>query len=163
MPAAAQQTMKLTGNHPEISAAPIGPIAPDRILTMAIMFKARNPQALNSLIAEQQDPFSPNYHRWLTPQEFSRSFGPDPKEIGAVRDWLAAQGFEILSASAQQRSITFKGSAALAERVFETQIVTWTGGAYANQTDPSIPAEFGGIISAISGLDNTARAVPAAK
>ncbi len=160
---AAQQTMKLSGNHPEISGAPIGPIAPDRVLTMAIMFKTRNPQELNSLIAEQQNPASPNYHRWLTPQEFSRRFGPDPKEIDAVRDWLAAQGFEIVASSAQQRSVTFKGSAALAERAFETKIVTYPGGAYANLSDPSIPAQFAGIIGALSGLDNTARAVPAVK
>jgi len=45
--------------------------------------------------------------------------------------------------------------------VFKTRIVTYAGGAYANVDDPSIPAPFAGIIAAISGLDNTARAVPA--
>jgi subtilase family serine protease len=159
--ACAHQTVKLTGNHPQIAAQPAGPIAPGRILTMAVVFKTRNPAELSQFLSEQQDPSSPNYHRWLTPQEFARRFGPDPDQVKAVRDWLAARGFEIVSWSPQQRSITFKGSADLAERVFKTRIVTYAGGAYANVDDPSIPARFAGIIAAISGLDNTARAVPA--
>ncbi len=159
--ACAHQTVKLTGNHPRIAAQPAGPIAPGRILTMAVVFKTRNPAELSQFLAEQQDPSSPNYHRWLTPQEFARRFGPDPEQVKAVRDWLAACGFEIVSWSPPQRSITFKGSADLAERVFKTRILTYAGGAYANADDPSIPARFAGIIAAISGLDNTARAVPA--
>jgi subtilase family serine protease len=161
MPAAAQQMTKLTGNHPEISGSPAGAIARDRMVTMMVVFKARHPQELNSLMGEQQDPSSPNYHRWLTPQEFSQRFGPDSQQIDAVRDWLSAQGFEIVSSSPRQRSITFKGSAGLAERVFRTKIVAYADGAYANVTDPSIPARFAGVIAAIRGLDNTIRAVPA--
>ncbi len=160
-PAAAQQMIKLTGNHREISGSPVGMIAPDRMLTMMVVLKARNPQELNSLIAQQQNPSAPNYHRWLTPQEFSQRFGPDQKQIDAVRDWLSAQGFEIVSSSPQNLSITFKGCAGLAEKVFRTGIAAYPGGVYANLTDPSIPARFAGTIAAISGLDNTIRAVPA--
>jgi pseudomonalisin len=161
IPAAAPQMIKLSGNHPEISGSPAGPIAPDRSLTMMVVFKAHNPRELNSLISEQQNPSSPNYHRWLTPEEFSQSFGPDPKQIDAVRDWLSAQGFEIISSSPRQHSITFKGSAGLTQKVFKTKIVTYSGGAYANVTDPTIPARFADVIAAIRGLDNTIRAVPA--
>lgn len=156
----ASQSVKLIGNHPAITAKPAGPIAPDRVLTMSIVFKPGNPQELNRLLSQQQDPSSPNYHRWLTPEEFSRRFAPDPKQVEAVRAWLVAQGFEIVSFAPPQRSIVFKGSAGMAEQVFKTRIVTYPGDAYANVTDPSVPARFAAIIGAIRGLDNTTRAVP---
>jgi subtilase family serine protease len=158
----AQDMVKLTGNHPtDIAGKPTGSIDPERMLTMMITPKVRDPEALNRLLSEQQNPSSPNYHRWLTPQEFSAHFGPDPAQFKAVRDWLVAQGFEVVSSSVEHRSITFRGSAGQAERVFRTKIVTYAGDSYANVTDPSIPARFAGVIGAISGLDNVTRAVPA--
>ena len=32
--------------------------------------------ALENLLAQQQDKSSPNYHKWLTPEEFGSQFGP---------------------------------------------------------------------------------------
>jgi subtilase family serine protease len=158
----AEDMVQLTGNHPlGIVGTPAGSIAPDRILKMTITLKVRDPQALNRLLSELQDPASPNYHRWLTPDEFAQRFGPDPAQVNAVRQWLIAEEFEIVSASLQQRSITFTGRADQAERVFRTRIVTYPGGSYANVGDPYIPARFAGVIGAISGLDNVSRAVPA--
>jgi subtilase family serine protease len=156
--------VKLTGNHPAgLAGEPAGRIDPQRMLTMTVTLKLRDPEALNRQISEQQNPSSPSYHQWLTPQEFSARFGPDPAQFKAVKDWLAGQGFEITSSSLEQRSIAFRGSAGLAEQVFHTEIVTYAGDSYANATDPSIPARFANVIGAISGLDNLMRTVPMSK
>jgi subtilase family serine protease len=159
----AQDMVQLTGNHPTaITAEPAGPIAPDRVLKMTITVKVRNPAALDRFLAEQQDPNSPNYQKWLTPQEFAERFGPDPAQFKALRDWLVEQEFKIVSADLAQRSITFTGTGDQAERVFHTKIMTYPGGSYANVTDPSIPAQFAGVIGVIGGLDNMTRTVPLA-
>ena len=157
----AEEMVQLAGNRPAgIMGEPTGQIAPDRMLTMTITLKVRDPEGLNRLLAEQQDPNSPNYHRWLTPQEFSARFGPDPVQFKAVRDWLIRQEFEIVSSNPDQRSITFKGRADQAERVFNTKIMTYSGTSYANVSDPWIPARFAGAIGAIGGLNNMMHAVP---
>lgn len=130
------------------------------MLTMTITMKVRDTERVNRLLAEQQDPNSPNYHRWITPQEFSARFGPDPVQFKAVRDWLIRQEFEIVSSNPDQRSITFKGRADQAERVFNTKIMTYSGTSYANLSDPWIPARFAGAIGAIGGLHNMMHAVP---
>ncbi len=44
--------------------------AADRPLTVHLSFQLRNPAALTKLLADIQDPASPQYHHWLTPQEF---------------------------------------------------------------------------------------------
>lgn len=158
---AAEEMVQLTGNQPTgIVGEPTGEIAPDRMLTMTITLKLRDPEGLNRLLSEQQDPGSPNYHRWLTPQEFSARFGPDPAQFNAVRDWLIRQEFEIVSSEPDQRSITFRGRADQAERVFNTKIMMYPGDSYANTSDPYIPARLAGAIGAIGGLDNMMRAVP---
>src|SRR2546423_879919 len=36
---------------------------------------------VESFLADQQSPSSPNYHRWLTPQQFGARFGASPSEL----------------------------------------------------------------------------------
>jgi subtilase family serine protease len=159
----AEEMVQLSGNHPTgIVGEPTGDIAPDRTLKMTITLKVRDPEALNRLLSEQQDPASPNFHKWLTPQEFNARFGPDPAQFKAVHDWLVANEFEIVAENLDQRTITFTGRASQAQRVFRTKIVTYAGDSYANVTDPHIPAQFANVIGAIGGLGNVLRSVPLA-
>src|SRR5271168_1938403 len=51
----AEEMVQIAGNHPAgILGAPTGQIAPDRMLTMTITLKIRDPEGLNRLLAEQQ-------------------------------------------------------------------------------------------------------------
>ena len=58
------------------------------------------------------------------------------------------------------RTIEARGNVETAERAFATTLMA-DGASYANTTDPSIPAEFDGLIVSIMGLDNTHAAMPA--
>ena len=49
--------------------------------------------ALDKLMAEQQDQSSPNYHHWLTPEQFGEQFGPADQDIQTITSWLESQGF----------------------------------------------------------------------
>src|ERR1700677_3939579 len=54
--------------------------APDGLpMERMLLVLQRSPEqraALEKLLAEQQDQQSPNYHRWLSPEEFGAEFGP---------------------------------------------------------------------------------------
>jgi len=131
-------------------------------LQMQVTLALRNRAALEQLLAAQQDPNSPNYHKWLTPNEFGQRFGPNPADAQAVSNWLTSVGFTVTSVDLKSRSITFTGTVADAERVFSTTISKFgDGSSYANSTDPQIPSQFVGIIGAIDGLDNMRHAIPA--
>jgi subtilase family serine protease len=41
---------------------------------MSITFALRNRQQLNQVLSDLQDPASPQFHHWLTPDEFNRDF-----------------------------------------------------------------------------------------
>jgi Pro-kumamolisin, activation domain len=44
--------------------------------------------ALRQLIDQLHDPSSPNFHRWLTPEQLGAQYGPAASDIQQVTQWL---------------------------------------------------------------------------
>ena len=118
----------------------------------------RSPQqetALRNLIDEQQIKNSPNYHAWLTPQQFGQQFGVADADIQKVADWLSQKGFTEIKASNGSMFIEFSGTAGLVRSAFHTEIhnVMVNGQLHiANLTDPQIPAALAPVIARIHSL-----------
>src|ERR1700680_3401223 len=51
--------------------------------------------ALETLLAQQQYHSSPNYHKWLTPEQFAQQFGPSDQDIQKIAAWVQSQGFQL--------------------------------------------------------------------
>ena len=62
-------------------------------LNLAIGLPLRNQAALDSLLKQLYDPASPNYHQFLTPDEFTARFGPTEQDYQKVIDFAKAGGF----------------------------------------------------------------------
>jgi len=158
---AGEPAVALMGNHPVADFTNFGPADKDRRLDLRIILALRNKAALDELLAAQQDPNSPQYHHWLTPNEFHAKFGPSPKDIGAIVEWLKSEGLSAAD-EADGRSVRLTATVAQVERIFRVAIVTSASGLiYANTSDPLIPARFAGVIARIEGLDNMRIVVPA--
>ena len=144
----------LRGNvHPQ--ARPendIGPMDVGVPLQRMILVLTPGPtveRELQQLIAEQHDPSSPNYHQWLTPQEFEQRFGVPPDQIAAAVDWLKSYGFTIDEIPAGGRAINFSGTVQEVERAFHVRMRTFRtqrGMHHANDKNPSIPRALAGIV-----------------
>jgi subtilase family serine protease len=157
-------TVTLKGNHPPDAAklAAVGDADPTKPLSMEIRFAVRNQAELDQLLADQQNPSSPNFHKWLATGEYNQRFGPSQADVDAVTEWLRSEGFSVEPAS--NGMLKFSGTVAQAEHAFSTRIARFgDGSTYANVDDPTIPTRFAGVISAVLGLDNMTHAVPAAK
>lgn len=147
----------LEGNHPDEAADIAGQTyaPPSAPLEMHLTMALRNRAELTRLLADQQDPASPDYHRWLTPDEFTARFGPTDADLARVARWLKKKGFTVTSADASTREIMFTGSVAQAQTGFAVKIAaTRDGRNYANTTDPAVPADLVPLIESIAGLDN---------
>lgn len=113
--------------------------------------------ALEKLIADQQDPRSPQYHHWLTPAEFGARFGASDATIAALSEWLTSQGLKVGTVPAGRSYLPFTGTKAQVEAALHTQIHAFNIKGvrhYSNITDPSIPATFKGVIAVIGGLND---------
>src|SRR6266851_5340307 len=113
--------------------------------------------ALQSLMEAQQDKSSPNYHAWLTPDQFGKQFGASDTDLQAVTDWLTAQGFQDVRVAAGRTVIEFSGSAGQVQNAFATQIQNYAvnGTLYvANSTDPQIPTALAAVVAGVVSLHN---------
>lgn len=113
--------------------------------------------ALETLMAQQQDKSSPNYHKWLTPAEFGADFGPSDQDIQTVTSWLQSHGFQVGDVSKGRTLIEFSGTADQVQQAFHTSIHSFVVNGvqhWANATDPSIPTALTPVVAGVSTLHN---------
>lgn len=126
-------------------------------LTLLLKRSDAQQQALTKLLAEQQDVSSPNYHRWLTPQEFGARFGVADSDIQQVTAWLESQGFKVDHVANGRGFIEFSGNAQQVASAFHTSMRQYSvnGEAHiANATNLSIPAALAPVVASVSSLNN---------
>jgi len=126
-------------------------------MTLMLTRTAEQRAALSQLLQEQQNPLSPNYRKWLTPEEFAERFGVSPNDLDKLRDWLKSQGFTVESTARGRSWIVFSGTAAQVENTFHTQIRRYQSNGkmhFANAAQPSIPAALESLVGGIRGLDD---------
>jgi subtilase family serine protease len=129
----------------------------------------RTPQqqaAVEKLIADQQNPSSPSYHQWLTPEQYGARFGMADADIAKVQSWLEQQGFAIDSVARSRNMIRFSGTAAQVEMAFATEmhsyhavVNTSMGGTktvehFAPAERISVPSALAGVVLAVRNLDD---------
>jgi subtilase family serine protease len=113
--------------------------------------------ALQALIAQQHDRSSPNYHRWLSPEEYADRFSLSPADIQKVTAWLAAQGLEIEEVSRTRNRVSFSGSAAGVAAAFKTEFHQYfvdNEQHYANATEVAIPSALSESVIAVRHFDD---------
>ncbi|MGH7488932.1 MAG: protease pro-enzyme activation domain-containing protein, partial [bacterium] len=109
------------------------------------------------LLAEQQDPSSPRFHEWLTPDEFGEQFGPSTADIQIVTSWLETHGFQIASVARGRHTIEFSGTAGQVADTFQAPIHRFSVNGeefWANANDPQVPAVLAPVISGFVSLNN---------
>ena len=124
-----------------------------------ILFKLSADQQtdLDRLLADQQNPSSPRFHKWLSPEEFGTRFGLSPNDQSTVAAWLESQGLSITHLSRSRNWITFHGTAAQVSQALHTPIHKFSSGGethYSNIQQPSVPESLAEIVDGFAGLDN---------
>jgi subtilase family serine protease len=128
----------------------------DRI---TMMFKQTQTQQadLSALLRQQQDPASPNYHRWLTPEEYADRFGLSESDVQKIVSWLDARGFTVDETARSRTWVAFTGTTQQVGAAFETGIHRYSvrgESYYANATDPLVPAAMAGMVLGFRSMDN---------
>ncbi len=150
----------LTG-HVRPQAQPqndIGRLAPSVPLTHVSLVLSQSQgqqKELNQLLLDQQNPSSPLYHHWLTPDEYGARFGASDADISTLTSWLQQQGLTVTGVAHGHNWISFDGSAAQVEAAFQTELHQYLVNGethYANATEPSIPNAFQPVVQGVHGL-----------
>ena len=156
------QRVTLPGNvhpdaRPQFDRGAVEPAFQVPSITMYLKPSAAQQSALDQTLANQQNPASPNYHKWLTPEQYADQFGVSQSDVNKIVAWLESQGFTIDQVARGRNFITFSGTAQQVQNAFGTQIHRYEVNGklhYANATDPSVPAALSNLVSGFHGLND---------
>jgi subtilase family serine protease len=101
------------------------------------------------------DRSSPNYHHWLTADEFGRRFGVAQADITKVSGWLGSNGLKVDYVYPSRMVVDFSGTAGQISRAFAAPLhrLTVDGAAHiGNVSDPRIPAALAPVVEGIVSL-----------
>jgi pseudomonalisin len=129
-------------------------------MILTLRLNAVKQAELDKFLAELHDPASPNFHHWISPEEFNKRFGPAAEDIQSITAWLTSHGFTINEVAKSGAWVNFSGTVANVERAFHTQIHNYyvNGHMYhANAQDPSIPRGLSDLVAGIVSLHNFPR------
>lgn len=136
---------------------PVGRLPGTTNLQLAIGLPLRNQEALTNLLAEIYNPSSPQYRHYLTPEQFTREFGPSEADYAAVAAFAEANGLHITMRHPNRMLIDVSGSVADIERTLHLTMRVYQHPTehrtfYAPDQEPSLDLTIP--ILRISGLDN---------
>ena len=140
-----------------------GAVADSLPMNRMLLLLQRSPEqeaALQKLIEEQQIKGSPNFHKWLTPDEFGKQFGPADADIQKVTQWLASQGLQNIRVGPGRTAVEFSGTVGQVRSVFHTDIHKFNVRGelrQANVSDPAIPAALAPVVAGVVSLHNFPR------
>jgi pseudomonalisin len=146
--------------RPEFDKGRADVALPMERMVLSVSMSATARRQLERFLANQQNPASPDYQRWLTPEEFGRRFGRSNEEMELIQDWLGAHGFRIDEVAAGRGWINFSGTAADVEQAFGTEIHDYevNGKIYrANVADASLPRALSRLVDGVVSLHSFPR------
>jgi len=130
-----------------------------RIDRASMVFKLAPAQQadLEKLLAQQQDPHSANYRKWLTPEQYAARFGMSDSDLAQVSAWLKSQGLTVDGFSRGRTQVFFSGSAAQVESAFHTQFNRYLVNgqtSIANAVEISVPQAIAEMVQGFRGFEN---------
>ena len=156
------QLVRLHGNvhplaRPEFDQGAAPPSLPMERMLLILKRSPEQEAALDQLMTEQHDKSSPNFHKWLTPEQFGAQFGPADADIQTVTSWLQSHGFQVARVTKGKTAVELSGTAALLKEAFRTEIHSYIVNGehhWANANDPQIPAALSPVVHGFASLHN---------
>lgn len=156
------QLVTLKGNTPAMAQkrfdqGALPDSTPANRIQLVLTRSADQEAALKQRIGNMQDPKSELFHKWLTPAEFGRQFGPADADVAQVTGWLQNKGFTINKVSQGKGTIDFSGTAGTIKSAFHTEMHTYVRNGvtfHSNSSDPQIPAALQPVVAGLVSLND---------
>ena len=154
--------VKLAGNtHPLARQSnDLGRADSNKLLERMVLVLRRSPEqekALSEFNEHQYDPTSPDFHHWLSAEEFGKLYGPSDSDITVITSWLTDRGFSIQEVSKGRVSIQFSGTIAQVQEAFHVEMHTYLANGkqhLANDRDPQIPEALSPVVVGVASLND---------
>jgi uncharacterized protein (TIGR03437 family) len=135
----------------------VDPTTPINDIVLLVKPSAVQQAELDRLLTDQQNPSSPRFRQWLTPEEFGNRFGLSPSDHSKVVQWLKSENLAVTRVARGRNWVAFNGTAEQVSRAFHTPIHRFQANGrkhYANTAEPSVPAALAGVVGGFLGLND---------
>jgi kumamolisin len=135
-------------------ARPIGPTDPKARIEVSVMVRPRRPlDELEARLTQTKSGEKP----YLSREEFAASYGADPADVAKVTAFADQAELEVVDSSLPRRTIRLAGTAADLRAAFGVDLLDYQdtrGETFRSPSGPIfVPADLGGIIQSVFGLD----------
>ncbi|HEY1901242.1 MAG TPA: protease pro-enzyme activation domain-containing protein [Terracidiphilus sp.] len=133
---------------------------PEQKLRLVLTVQPPHMAEEEQFIKELTTKGKPNFHKFLTQEEWNARFGPSQEDEQAVVDWAQSQGLTVTHRYPNRLLVDVEGTSGAIEKVFGVTINNYQVGEevdFSNDRDPVIPANLSGILRAVTGLSNVER------
>lgn len=138
-------------------AKPAGDLPSSHRLNLAIVLPLRNQAELQSLLGRLYDSRSPEFHHYLSVEEFTNRFGPSIADYDAVVEYARKNGFTITATSANRMVVSVSATVEQVQQAFHVgmklyQHPTENRTFYSPDREPSLA--LSAPVAHIAGLNN---------
>jgi subtilase family serine protease len=137
------------------NAKDLGPVDPATVISVTAWLKLHNESQLDTLVGQQYTKGHPNYHKWITQQQFNALFSPTAQEVNAVQNWLNAHNLTTVAIAENNFYIKVQGTVADVQKAFKVQIDNFSVNGQRLRSNTSNPSDSSGNhVAAVTGLDD---------
>jgi len=155
---------RLMGHMPQKvadgTAFRIGRYSAEKKLRLALAIQPPHMAEEEKFIQELTTKGSPNFHKFLSQNEWNTRFAPSVEDEQAVVDWAQSQGLTVTHRYPNRLLVDVEGTTETIEKAFGVLINEYRMGEevnFSNDRDPAIPARLSGILHTVIGLNNVER------
>jgi kumamolisin len=144
----------------------VGHYHPAQLLRLTLGLRHPHLEEERRFLEELQTKGSPEFHHFLTAEEWTRRFGPSEQDEQAVVDWAKSQGLTVTHRFPNRLLVDVEGSVSTIEHAFHITINSYQLGSksfFSTDRDPEIPSRLTPIIQSVGGLNNLEVLHPAGK
>jgi len=162
LPVDTQRTSALPGQvhrlaQPRFDQGLVDPSTAVNYMVLMVKPSAGQQTDLENLLLDQQNPSSPNFRKWLTPEAFGDRFGLNASDQSKIVAWLTSQGFTVDHRARSQNWVAFSGTAGQVSSGLHTSLHRFQVNGethFANTTDPAVPEALAGVVAGFLGLND---------
>jgi hypothetical protein len=130
---------------------------PTQMRRLAFVLVTPHPAEEEQFLEELMTPGSPQFHKFLTADEWIARFGPAAADEQVVVDWATSQGLTITHRFPNRLVVDIEASMATIETALQIKINNYLLDGYtyfANEREPVMPDRLASIIRDVEGLHN---------
>jgi subtilase family serine protease len=139
------------------NAKNLGPENLSKSITVTVWLNQHNKAAFDESVRQMYLKGSPNFHRWLTKEQYQANFAPSAGDVAKLREFLTSRNLSVSAADKSNHFISVRGRVSDVQSAFHVQINRFQVNGQihrANLSEPVLDASIAPLVKAVQGLNN---------